>query len=69
MFTYEQVEDIVEVLSELDTTTKIYLGCDSIRKGNYAKYATVCIIHKNGNNGCIIYSNISYEKRSRFEKR
>lgn len=65
MFTQKQVEDIVDLLSTLDTTSKIYLGCDSIvtkRKDRfYGKYATVCIIHKNGANGCKIFSNTSYE--------
>lgn len=65
MFTREQIEDIVDLLSELDTTTKVYLGCDSIvvkkNKRFYGKYATVCIIHKNGKNGCKIFSNTSYE--------
>jgi predicted RNase H-related nuclease YkuK (DUF458 family) len=65
MFDRRQVEDIVELLSTLDTRTKVYLGCDSVRyfkKGRaYGRFATVCIIHKNGNNGCKIFSNISYE--------
>lgn len=65
MFERRQVEDIVELLSTLDTRTKVYLGCDSVRyfkKGRaYGRFATVCIIHKNGNNGCKIFSNISYE--------
>jgi predicted RNase H-related nuclease YkuK (DUF458 family) len=65
MFTQKQVEDIVDLLSTLDTTSKIYLGCDSVVvKRNdrfYGKYATVCIIHKNSANGCKIFSNMSYE--------
>ena len=65
MFERRQVEDIVELLSTLDTRTKVYLGCDSVRyfkKGRaFGRFATVCIIHKNGNNGCKIFSNISYE--------
>jgi uncharacterized protein len=46
--------------------TKIYLGCDSkrfIKDGvKSARYATVCIVHMNGKNGCRIFSNISYER-------
>lgn len=65
MFTQTQIEQIVDLLYTLDNSTKIYLGCDSVRiKKNdrtFAKYATVCIIHKNGMNGCRIFSNISYE--------
>ena len=65
MFTKSQVEEMVELLINLDTSTKIYLGCDSVRtrKGNrnIARYATVAIVHMNGKNGCRIFSNISYE--------
>lgn len=65
MFTEKQVEDIVNLLIDLDTNTKVYLGCDSVRfrkhGRNYARYATVAIIHMNGKNGCRIFSNISYE--------
>lgn len=65
VFNQKQIEDIVELLSTLDIKTKVYLGCDSVRyikDGRaYGKFATVCIIHKNGNNGCKLFSNISYE--------
>ena len=65
MFERRQVEDIVELLATLESDTKVYLGCDSVRyfkKGRaFGRFATVCIIHKNGNNGCKIFSNISYE--------
>jgi len=61
IFTREQVEE----LACLDTNTKVYLGCDSVvvRKNGrpYGKYGTVCIVHKNGKNGCKIFSNVSYE--------
>jgi len=66
MFTDVQIEDLVNLLVELDTTTKIYFGCDSIayRKNNewWGKFATVLIVHKNGKNGCKIYRNISHER-------
>lgn len=66
MFTQRQVEDIVDLLATLDSRTKIYLGCDSVRyfreNNAFGKFATVCIVHKNGNNGCKIFSNVSYEK-------
>ena len=65
MFTQAQIEDMVDLLCTLDDTTKVYLGCDSVRyikKGRQmARYATVAIIHKNGNNGCRIFSNVSHE--------
>ena len=65
MFTDNQIEEIINLLISLDENTKVYLGCDSIRfKENgliYAKYATVCIIHKNGKNGCRLFSHKSIE--------
>ena len=65
MFTQRQIEDLVDLLVTLDSNTKIYLGCDSVRYlkrgSNYARYATVAIVHKNGNNGCRIFSHRSTE--------
>ena len=65
MFTQKQIEDMVELLSTLDKSTKIYLGCDSvrfIRNGQKkARFATVAIVHMNGNKGCRVFSNISVE--------
>ena len=65
MFTQKQIEDLVDLLITLDSNTKIYLGCDSVRyvKDNRwsARYATVAIVHKNGNNGCRIFSHSSIE--------
>ena len=66
MFSDEQVNTLVELLSKLSTETKIYMGCDSVRflkDGNwYAKYATVCIVHINGKNGAKIFSNVSVQR-------
>lgn len=66
VFTDEQVEEVVELLSTLDPSTKLYFGCDSVtyRKsdGWWAKFATVLIVHKNGKNGCKIFRNISYDR-------
>lgn len=65
MFTQTQIEEIVNLLIDLDKTTKVYLGCDSVRfrknDRNWARYATVAIVHMNGKNGCRIFSNISHE--------
>jgi len=65
MFTQAQIEELVDLLVTLDSNTKIYLGCDSVRyvKDNRwsARYATVAIVHKNGNNGCRIFSHNSIE--------
>ena len=65
MFTQRQIEDLVDLLVTLDANTKVYLGCDSVgyikRDSSYARYATVAIVHKNGNNGCRIFSHRSTE--------
>ena len=72
MFTDKQVEDIVDLLSTLDESTKLYFGCDSIaykksRDANgkpvwFGKFATVLIVHMNGNKGCRIYRHIDHEQ-------
>lgn len=65
MFSDQQLENLVDLLIDLDNNTKVYLGCDSVRflkKGRwFAKYATVCIVHMNGNKGCKIFSHKSIE--------
>ena len=65
MFDKKQLEELIDLLTELSPQTKIYLGCDSVRlfrkNRAMAKFATVCIVHKNGNNGCKVFSHISYE--------
>jgi len=65
MFTQTQIEQLVDLLIGLNEETKVYLGCDSVRyiKGGrqMARFATVCIVHMNGKNGCRIFSNISHE--------
>jgi len=65
MFTQRQIEDLVDLLVTLDANTKVYLGCDSVRyikrRSSHARYATVAIVHKNGNNGCRIFSHRSTE--------
>lgn len=65
MFSDKQVKDIVTLLDGMDSSTKIYLGCDSVRymkEGRkMARYATVCVIHKNGRSGCSVKSHISHE--------
>jgi uncharacterized protein len=65
MFTQTQIEEMVDLLISLNSDTKIYLGCDSLRyvhkNRKWARYATVAIVHKNGNAGCRIFSHISHE--------
>lgn len=65
MFTKDQIEELVDLLLTLDNSTKIYLGCDSVRfvknGRKFARYATVAIVHMNGNKGCKIFSSKSVE--------
>lgn len=65
MFTQTQIEDMVDLLIDLDSNTRIYLGCDSVRYikngRTWARFATVAIVHMNGNKGCRIFSNVSHE--------
>ena len=65
MFNNKQVNELINLLTTLNSNTKIYFGCDSVRiiKNNvwYARYATVVIVHKNGNNGCRLFSHESRE--------
>ena len=72
MFTQDQIEDMVNLLVDCDDNTKIYFGCDSVRyKRNgeqWAKYATVAIVHMNGANGCKIYRHISHERNYDVKK-
>ena len=66
MFTEKQITEIVDLLLTLNPNTKVYLGCDSVRvkknKENYARYATVAIVHMNGKNGCKIFSTVDWER-------
>lgn len=47
---------IREKIQNSSPETKIYLGCDSIKRFRagkaYVKYATICAIHVDGNKGC-----------------
>jgi len=65
MLTQEQIENLVDLLATLDSNTKIYLGCDSVRyfknKRTFARFATVAIVHMNGKHGCRIFSSITHE--------
>ena len=65
MFTQKQVEDLVDLLYELDKNTKVYIGTDSVRFKKdgrwFAKYASVCVIHMNGKNGCRVFTHRSIE--------
>lgn len=66
MFTKEQIEDLVELLCELDSNTKLYLGTDSVRFRKegiwHAKYASVVVVHMNGKNGCKVFKHRTVER-------
>ena len=61
-----EIEEMVELLATLNSDTKIYFGCDSVRfrkRGEWmARYATIMIIHMDGRRGCKLYSHISTER-------
>lgn len=65
MFTQNQIEELVELLFTLESSTKIYIGTDSVRfrkNGRwFAKYASVCVVHMNGNKGCKVFKARSIE--------
>lgn len=66
MFDDKKLEELIDLLATLDSNTKIYLGCDSVRvkrkgKKPIAVFATVAIVHKNGNKGCKIFSVVDSE--------
>ena len=65
MLTEKQITDMVDLLIDCNEDTKVYLGCDSVRyvKGDrfWGRFATVAIVHMNGNKGCRIFSNVSHE--------
>jgi predicted RNase H-related nuclease YkuK (DUF458 family) len=61
-----KIKDLVDLLVTLDESTKIYIGCDSVKyyKKNeaWARYATVLIVHMNGKHGCRIFSHVDRER-------
>jgi len=65
VFTQAQVEELVDLLFVLDESTKVYIGTDSVRfkkEGRwFAKYATVCVVHMNGKNGCKVFKHRTTE--------
>jgi len=78
MFTQEQEQEIFDLLMELDSSTKLYLGCDSIayKKGRqkdgtpiwHGKFATVLIVHIDGRHGCRIFRHIDHERVFDYKK-
>jgi predicted RNase H-related nuclease YkuK (DUF458 family) len=58
------IEEIVEAVRTSSKTTRVYIGCDSKihRKGMYAKFATVVILHIDGRHGGKLFSMVEDEK-------
>jgi predicted RNase H-related nuclease YkuK (DUF458 family) len=65
MFTQKQIEELVDLLYGLTADTKVYIGTDSVRFKKdgrwFAKYASVCVVHMNGKNGCRVFKHRSIE--------
>jgi predicted RNase H-related nuclease YkuK (DUF458 family) len=58
----QEIEKLKTAIAESSKETKIYVGCDSKRYADgRVKYATVVILHINGNNGCKMFSFIDNE--------
>jgi predicted RNase H-related nuclease YkuK (DUF458 family) len=66
MFSEKQIEELINLLLALDDNTKVYIGTDSSRFKKdgewFAKYASVCVVHLNGKNGCRVFKTRSVEK-------
>lgn len=66
MFTQDEIEEVKEYLANTPATSKIYLGCDSIKykKGQtwYARYTTVLVVHIESSKGCKVFG---YSTRER----
>lgn len=59
-------EEIKEFVSKYSDSTKIYIGCDSLKfkkRGRwFAEYALVVVVHLNGRNGCKVFAEIQVEE-------
>lgn len=61
MLTEETLVQVKDYLATIDSTSKVYLGCDSSRKKEkstgfwFATYTTVVVIHKEGCHGCKVF--------------
>ena len=60
------LDEVKEFIKNTSETTKIYIGSDSVRflKKNvwFAEYATVVVVHHNGNRGCKIFGQLESER-------
>lgn len=60
------LEKIKDVIRNASSDSKIYIGCDServLKKGVwFSEYATVVVIHIDGNRGCMVFGKVESEK-------
>lgn len=58
----QEIETLKEAIEASSPTTKVYVGCDSKRYSDgRVKYATVVVLHIDGNHGCKMFSFIDNE--------
>ena len=63
------LEEIKETIKNSSVNTKVYLGCDSIvLRNKKIRFATVVILHMDGNHGCKIFGKIDYDNTKDFIK-
>jgi predicted RNase H-related nuclease YkuK (DUF458 family) len=59
MFTDKQLDELINLLCEVNSNTKIYIGSDSVRfkkdGERFFRVCTVCVVHMNGRNGCRVF--------------
>lgn len=60
------IELLKNKIKNCSKNTKIYLGCDSkvLKKRKKVKFATVVVFHINGNMGCEVYGEVTFEELS-----
>ena len=60
------LDEVRDFISNTSETTKIYIGADSERHrvGNvwFADYATVVVVHYDGNRGCKLFGHVTRER-------
>lgn len=66
------IEIIRDYVSRQDSSTKVYIGCDSVKYKKYdqktqkkewfAAYTTVVVVHKSGRNGAAVFGETVFER-------
>jgi len=59
-------QEVIDLLTQHDSNTKVYFGCDSIRFKNkgvwFGEFTTVLVVHKDGRHGCKIFAQVDKER-------